>query len=78
MPGLKRGISFTCAGDIQQPLLFGLLVILLLVLRIPPIAHGIKKLRASLVCQAQLVQQRAGFTAQQCANRVESGAPRWP
>jgi sulfoxide reductase heme-binding subunit YedZ len=42
----KKGDLFRLQGDIQQPLYFGLLVILLLALRIPPIAHGIKKLRA--------------------------------
>lgn len=44
----KKGDLFHLQGDIQQPLFYGLLVILLLALRIPPISRGIKKLRASL------------------------------
>jgi sulfoxide reductase heme-binding subunit YedZ len=44
----KKGDLFHLRGDIRQPLFFGLLVILLLVLRIPPIAQGIKRLRAGL------------------------------
>jgi sulfoxide reductase heme-binding subunit YedZ len=44
----KKGDLFHLRGDIQQPLFFGLLVILLLGLRIPTIGHGIKKLRTRL------------------------------
>jgi sulfoxide reductase heme-binding subunit YedZ len=44
----KKGDLFHLRGDIRQPLYFGLLVILLLALRIPPIERGTKKLRASL------------------------------
>jgi sulfoxide reductase heme-binding subunit YedZ len=44
----KKGDLFHLQGDIQQPLLYGLLVILLLALRIPPISRGFIKLRASL------------------------------
>ena len=44
----KKGDLFHLRGDIQQPFLYGLLVILLLALRIPPVARGIKRLRSGL------------------------------
>jgi sulfoxide reductase heme-binding subunit YedZ len=44
----KKGDLFHLRGDFRQPLFFGLLVFLLLVLRIPPIAHAIRRLRAGL------------------------------
>ncbi len=44
----KKGDLFHLRGDIRQPLFYGLVVVLLLVLRIPPVARGIKRLRASL------------------------------
>lgn len=44
----KKGDLFRLRGDIQQPLFFGLLMLLLLVLRFPPVSLGIKRLRAFL------------------------------
>jgi DMSO/TMAO reductase YedYZ heme-binding membrane subunit len=57
----KKGDLFHLRGDIRQPLFFGLLVILLLVLRIPPIAHGIKQLRASLSGKLRSSRRLAGL-----------------
>jgi len=54
----KKGDLFRLQGDIQQPLFFGLLVILLLVLRIPLIARGVKKLRGNLVARLRSFEQR--------------------
>ena len=44
----KKGDLFHLRGDVRQPFLYGLVVVLLLVLRIPPVARGIKRLRANL------------------------------
>jgi sulfoxide reductase heme-binding subunit YedZ len=74
----KKGDLFHLRGDIQQPLLFGLLVILLLVLRIPPVVRGIKRLRAGLVTRLRSYLRRSGFPHSKSANRAGSSAPRWP
>jgi sulfoxide reductase heme-binding subunit YedZ len=75
---VKKGDLFNLRGDIQQPLFFGLLVILLLALRLPPIARGIKRLRASLVARLRSYEGRTGFLHSKRVNRAGSGAPRWP
>lgn len=46
----KKGNLFTLSGDILQPLLWGMLVVLLLLLRIPAVRRWISKKR--LACQA--------------------------
>jgi sulfoxide reductase heme-binding subunit YedZ len=74
----KKGDLFHLQGDIQQPLFYGLLVILLLALRIPPISRRIKKLRASLVARFRSYKQCTGFLHNSRTIRVESDAPRWP
>ena len=80
----KKGDIFRLQGDIRQPLYYGLLVILLLVLRIPPIARGIKKLRASLsnrFSRFGLIirhELHTWLARSRRANRAGSGAPRSP
>jgi sulfoxide reductase heme-binding subunit YedZ len=74
----KKGDLFHLRGDIQQPLFFGLLVILLLVMRIPPVARGIIRLRTGLVARLRLYVRRSGFPHSKSANRAGSSAPRWP
>jgi sulfoxide reductase heme-binding subunit YedZ len=74
----KKGDLFHLRGDIKQPLYFGLLVILLLVLRIPPITRGVKRLRAGLSHSFKNFVQHTRFTRGRCVIRVVSNEPRWP
>ena len=74
----KKGDLFRLQGDIQLPLYFGLLLILLLALRIPPLARGINKLRANLAARLRSYAGLIRLARSKNPNRVESSAPRWP
>jgi methionine sulfoxide reductase heme-binding subunit len=80
----KKGDLFRLQGDIRQPLYYGLLVILLLALRIPSIARGIKKLRTRLSYRfSRFVpslrhELRSWLERGRRANRAGSSAPRSP
>jgi sulfoxide reductase heme-binding subunit YedZ len=79
----KKGDLFHLRGDIRQPFYYGLVVVLLLVLRIPPVARGIKRLRASLAGRFSRPTRFSLYELRALAERVRhfragSGAPRWP
>jgi sulfoxide reductase heme-binding subunit YedZ len=74
----KKGDLFHLRGDIRQPLFYGLVVLVLLGLRIPPIARGIKRLRASLSVRYRRYKQSNLPVRHGRVNHAGSGAPRWP
>jgi sulfoxide reductase heme-binding subunit YedZ len=79
----KKGDLFHLRGDIRQPFFYGLVVVLLLVLRIPPIARGISHLRASLAVWLGRFSRLGLYELRTLGGRVRhfragSGAPRWP
>jgi methionine sulfoxide reductase heme-binding subunit len=86
----KKGDLFRLQGDIRQPLLYGLLVILLLGLRIPPVARRVKRLRIYLVrrfsrygfgsklTRFRLAHARFRLAHARRTNRAESSAPQSP
>jgi sulfoxide reductase heme-binding subunit YedZ len=59
----KKGDLFHLRGDIRGPLTYGLMVLLLLALRIPPIARGIKRLRARLSYRISRINRFEGRTS---------------
>jgi sulfoxide reductase heme-binding subunit YedZ len=71
----KKGDIFRLQGDIRQPLIYGLLVILLLGLRVPPVARGIKRLRGRLSRYFSQHDFRSWLAHYRRVDPVESGAP---
>jgi sulfoxide reductase heme-binding subunit YedZ len=80
----KKGDLFRLQGDIRQPLYYGLVVLALLALRLPPVVQIIKRLRAGLSRRFSRFTSfaRRGIQTWMArgrhANRAGSGAPRSP
>lgn len=72
----KKGDLFRLRGDIRQPLFYGIVVIVLLGLRIPPVARGVKRLRASLSRRFRRYDLRTVLARYRRVIHAESGAPR--
>ena len=70
-----KGDIFRLQGNIRQPLTYGLIVILLLGLRIPPLARGIKRLRGNLSRWFRHHDPRSWMVQFRRSNPAESGAP---
>lgn len=71
----KKGDLFRLRGDIRQPLLYGVLVVLLLGLRIPPVARWVKRMRVSLSRRFRQYDLRSRLAHYRHVSRAESGAP---
>jgi sulfoxide reductase heme-binding subunit YedZ len=75
----KKGDLFRLRGDIIQPLFYGLVVVALLLLRIPPIARGTKRFRRDLSRRISWMIHRTGPTrGKHATTRAESDVPHSP
>jgi methionine sulfoxide reductase heme-binding subunit len=74
----KKGDLFHLRGDISQPLFYGLVVIVLLVLRIPLVVHGLKQTRARLLRLGSRIKHHDWLARFKRVKPEESGVPRSP
>lgn len=74
----KKGDLFRLRGDIAQPLFYGSLVVILLLLRVQPIARGTKRLRGELTRRISWLIHRNGPKRVKHTTHAESDAPHSP
>ncbi len=74
----KKGDLFRLRGDISQPLFYGLVIVALLLLRIPPIARGTKRVRNELSRRIRWMIFRNGPSRNKPATPAGSDAPHSP
>ncbi len=74
----KKGDLFRLRGDIAQPLFYGLVIVVLLLLRIPPIARGTKRFRKDLSRRISWLIHGTGPSRDKHTTHAESDAPHSP